>query len=41
MTTQRREVLIVGGARTPIGKFQGTIARIPRPNSARLSCAKR
>ncbi len=31
MTTQRREVLIVGGARTPIGKFQGTIAHIPAP----------
>ena len=31
MPTQRREVLIVGGARTPIGKFQGTIAHIPAP----------
>ena len=29
MTTQRREVLIVGGARTPIGKFQGTLANTP------------
>ena len=32
MTTQRREVLIVGGARTPIGKFQGTLANIPAPD---------
>ena len=31
MTTQRREVLIVGGARTPIGKFQGTLSNIPAP----------
>jgi acetyl-CoA C-acetyltransferase len=31
MTTQRREVLIVNGARTPIGKFQGTIAHLPAP----------
>jgi acetyl-CoA C-acetyltransferase len=31
MSTQRREVLIVGGARTPIGKFQGTLANIPAP----------
>ncbi len=31
MTTQRREVLIVGGARTPIGKFQGTLANTPAP----------
>ncbi len=30
-TTQRREVLIVGGARTPIGKFQGTLANTPAP----------
>lgn len=29
MTTQRREVLIVSGARTAIGKFQGTLAAIP------------
>jgi acetyl-CoA C-acetyltransferase len=29
--TQRREVLIVGGARTPIGKFQGTLANTPAP----------
>lgn len=29
MTTQRREVLIVSGARTAIGKFQGTLAPIP------------
>lgn len=28
-TTQRREVMIVGGARTPIGKFQGTLSNIP------------
>jgi acetyl-CoA C-acetyltransferase len=32
MTTQRREVLIIGGARTPIGKFQGTLANIPAPD---------
>ncbi len=32
MTTQRREVLIVGAARTPIGKFQGTLANIPAPD---------
>lgn len=31
MTTQRREVLIVSGARTAIGKFQGTLAAIPAP----------
>jgi acetyl-CoA C-acetyltransferase len=31
MTPQRREVLIVGGARTPIGKFQGTLANTPAP----------
>ncbi len=31
MTSQRREVLIVGGARTPIGKFQGTLANTPAP----------
>ena len=31
MTTQRREVLIVGGARTPIGKFQGTLANTSAP----------
>ena len=31
MTTQRREVFIVGGARTPIGKFQGTLAGIAAP----------
>ncbi len=31
MTTQRREVLIVSGARTAIGKFQGTLAPIPAP----------
>jgi acetyl-CoA C-acetyltransferase len=31
MTTQSREVLIVGAARTPIGKFQGTIAHLPAP----------
>ncbi len=31
MTTQRREVFIVGGARTPIGKFQGTLAGISAP----------
>ncbi len=30
-TTQRREVLIVDGARTPIGKFQGTLANTPAP----------
>ena len=32
MTTQRREVLIVGGARTPIGKFQGTLSTISAPD---------
>jgi acetyl-CoA C-acetyltransferase len=31
MTPQRREVFIVGGARTPIGKFQGTLAGIAAP----------
>jgi len=31
MSPQRREVFIVGGARTPIGKFQGTLAGIPAP----------
>src|SRR5512132_2198639 len=31
MTARRREVLIVGGARTPIGKFQGTLANTPAP----------
>lgn len=31
MTTQRREVFIVGGARTPIGKFQGSLAGMPAP----------
>src|SRR5512142_161268 len=31
MTTRRREVLIVGGARTPIGKFQGSLANTPAP----------
>ena len=31
MASQRREVLIVGGARTPIGKFQGTLANTPAP----------
>lgn len=31
MTTRRREVLVVGGARTPIGKFQGTLANTPAP----------
>ncbi len=30
-TTQRREVLIVDGARTPTGKFQGTLANTPAP----------
>lgn len=29
MATRRREVLIVGGARTPIGRFQGTLANTP------------
>lgn len=29
MATRRREVLIAGGARTPIGKFQGTLASTP------------
>jgi acetyl-CoA C-acetyltransferase len=32
MATQRREVFIVSGARTPIGKFQGTLANIPAPD---------
>lgn len=31
MATRRREVLIVGGARTPIGRFQGTLANTPAP----------
>ena len=31
MPAQRREVYIVGGARTPIGKFQGTLAGISAP----------
>ncbi len=31
MTTGRREVLIAGAARTPIGKFQGTLANTPAP----------
>ncbi len=31
MSSQRRDVLIVGGARTPIGKFQGTLANTPAP----------
>ncbi len=29
MATQRSEVLIVSGARTPIGRFQGTLANTP------------
>jgi len=32
MTTQRREVFIVGGARTPIGRFQGTLVGIAAPD---------
>jgi acetyl-CoA C-acetyltransferase len=31
MSTKRREVLIVGAARTPIGKFQGSLAGLPAP----------
>lgn len=31
MTAQRREVLIAGGARTPIGKFQGSLANTTAP----------
>jgi acetyl-CoA C-acetyltransferase len=31
MTTHTRDVFIVGGARTPIGKFQGTLANTPAP----------
>lgn len=31
MATERRDVLIVGGARTPIGKFQGTLAALSAP----------
>ncbi len=31
MTLERRQVLIIGGARTPIGKFQGTLANTPAP----------
>ncbi len=31
MATQGREVLIVGAARTPIGKFQGSLANTPAP----------
>lgn len=32
MSTQRQEVFVVGGARTPIGRFQGTLANIPAPD---------
>ncbi len=31
MSAQRGDVLIAGGARTPIGKFQGTLANTPAP----------
>jgi acetyl-CoA C-acetyltransferase len=31
MTTTRREVLIAGAARTPIGRFQGTLAKTAAP----------
>src|SRR5215831_14257224 len=31
MSTKRREVLIVGAARTPIGKFQGSLSGLPAP----------
>ncbi len=31
MATRGREVLVVGAARTPIGKFQGTLANTPAP----------
>ena len=31
MAARRREVLIVGGARTPVGRFQGTLAGIAAP----------
>jgi len=31
MDPRRREVLIAGGARTPVGKFQGTLANTPAP----------
>lgn len=37
MTTQRRDVFIVSGARTPIGKFQGTVANIPAPDLGALA----
>lgn len=32
MTIQRRDVFVVGAARTPIGKFQGTLSNIPAPD---------
>ncbi len=31
MPAQRRDVFVVGAARTPIGKFQGTLANTPAP----------
>jgi acetyl-CoA C-acetyltransferase len=32
MTIGRRDVLIAGAARTPVGKFQGTLSNIPAPD---------
>ncbi len=37
MSTSRRDVFIVGGARTPIGKFQGTLANTPAPELGALA----
>lgn len=37
MSTSRRGVFIVGGARTPIGKFQGTLANTPAPELGALA----
>jgi acetyl-CoA acetyltransferase len=39
MATQRREVLIVSGARTPVGKFQGALANIPAPDLGEIGRA--
>lgn len=37
MSTPRRDVFIISGARTPIGKFQGTLANIPAPDLGALA----
>lgn len=37
MNTNRREVFVIGGARTPIGKFQGTLANTPAPELGALA----